>query len=318
MIFKSWLVAGFAALTVARQTSISRRSEALAQALQNLPTVKTSLNVLKTDLQGLNKLINALTPNNAATQLEAINTYLIKMNTDAETTTKKLSTSGEIGIPDLLGFLNEKTRNEWIALATDIFNAANGTLTGIISKRDIVVKSGKADVIAEGLKLQTKTVLVIYQSSLTQIPGIVKGAVGLAPEAKAKSGKAAKGGSTAPAKAATTPVINLKDPTIVETMGKVLDNVLEQTLNYLKGKQETVSIPVDLLPSGLADLKLPPMPSGGFPKATSAPSSGASEPKEAKPAAKAKAPAKGKGKAKTFVVNQPEDASSEMTSPPIR
>jgi hypothetical protein len=310
MLFKSWLVAGFAALTVARQTSISRRSEAIAQALQNLPTTKTSLNVLKTDLQGLNKLINALTPSNAATQLEAINKYLIKMNADAEATTKKLSTSGEIGIGDLLGFLNEKTRNEWIALATDIFTAANGTLTGIISKRDIVVKSGKADSIAEGLKLQTKTVLVIYQSSLTQIPGIVKSAVGLAPEAKAKSGKSGKGGTTAPAKAAATPIINLKDPTIVETMGKVLDNVLEQTLNYLKGKQDTVTIPTDLLPSGLADFKLPPMPSGGFPMPTATP--------EAKPAAKAKTTtAKGKGKSKSFVINQPADASSEMTSPPI-
>jgi len=313
MLFKSWLVAGFAALTVARQSAISRRSKAIAQALQNLPTTKTSLNVLKTDLQGLNKLINALTPANAATQLETINTYLIKMNTDAETTTKKLSSSGEIGIGDLLGLLNEKTRNEWITLATDLVTAANGTLNGIISKRDIVVKSGKADSIAQGLKLQTKTVLVIYQSALTQIPGLVKGAVGLAPEPKAKSGKSAKGGSTTPAKAATTPIINLKDPTIVDTMSKVLDNLLEQTLNYLKGKQETVSIPTDLLPSGLADFKMPPMPSGGFPKATGAP-----EPKEAKPAAKGKTPAKGKGKAKTFVVNQPEDASSEMTSPPIR
>jgi hypothetical protein len=211
--------------------------------MQNLPGIKTSLGTLKSDLQKLDSLFNAMTSSNVDSQLVAINKHLKKMNTDSNTATKKLTSTGEIKLNELLSFLNSKTQNEWMTFLVDLLGVANTTITDVAKKRDIIKASGKADTIAEGLKLQKDSVLKIWDASLLQFPSIAKGMFGLSGgsgkgKGKSKSSKSSKSGKS------SGPIINLGDPALREKIGSSVGDLFDQVLDYLKGTKDSISMPV--------------------------------------------------------------------------
>jgi len=250
MHFNSWFITGFATLAVARHAAILPRSDATERAMQSLPGIKTSLGVLKTDLQKLDSLFNAMTSSNVESQLVAINKHLKKMNTDSTTATKKLTSTGELKINELLGFLNSKTQNEWMTFLVDLLGVANSTITDITKKRDIIKASGKADTIAEGLKLQKNSVLTIFDAALLQFPSMAKGMFGLSGgSGKGKGkGKSSKSGKSGKSGKSSTPIINLGDPALREQIGTGVGNLFDQVLDYLKGTKDSISLPV---PAGM-------------------------------------------------------------------
>jgi hypothetical protein len=244
MRFNSWYLAGFAALAVARHPAIVPRSDAVERAIQNLPAIKASLGTLKSDLQKLDSLFNAITTSNVGSQLETINKHLKKMNTDATTQTKKLSSSGEIKTNELLSFLNSKTQTEWMTLLVDLLGVANTTITDVGKKRDIIKASGKADTIADGLRLQKDSILKIWDGSLTQFPSIVKGMFGLSGSSGKGKGKTSKSGKSGKSGKSSGPLINLGDPAIREKIGSSVGDLFDQVIEYLKGTKDSISLPV--------------------------------------------------------------------------
>jgi len=247
MHFNSWFITGFATLAVARHAAILPRSDATERAMQSLPGIKTSLGVLKTDLQKLDSLFNAMTSSNVESQLVAINKHLKKMNTDSGTATKKLTSTGELKLNELLGFLNSKTQNEWMTFLVDLLGVANSTITDVTKKRDIIKASGKADTIAEGLKLQKDSVLKIFDAALLQFPSIAKGMFGLSGgsgkgkgKGKGKSSKSSKSGSGK----SSGPIINLGDPELRAKIGSSVGDLFDQVLDYLKGTKDSISLPI--------------------------------------------------------------------------
>jgi hypothetical protein len=242
----------FATVSVARHPAIVPRSDNIERALQNLPAIKSSLGTLKSDLQKLDSLFNGITTSNVESQLNTINNHLKKMNTDAGAQTRKLTSSGEIKMNELLSFLNTKTQNEWKTLLVDLLGVANTTITDVSKKRDIIKASGKADIIAEGLKLQKDSVLKIWDASLTQFPGIVKGMFGLSggsgkgkgKSSKGKSGKSGKSGTSGKSGKSSGPIINLGDPAVREKIGSSVGDVFDQVIEFLKGTKESISLPV--------------------------------------------------------------------------
>jgi len=252
MRFNVCFIAGFAALTVARHPAIIPRSDAVQRGLQNLPAIKTSLGTLKSDLQKLDSLFNGITSSNVESQLNAINSHLKKMNTDAGTQTRKLTSSGEIKLNELMSFLNSKTQTEWMTLLVDLLGVANTTITDVTKKRDIIKASGKAEAIADGLRLQKDSILKIWDASLTQFPAIVKGMFGLSggsgsgkgkskgKSSKGKSGKSGKSGSGK----SSGPIINLGDPAIREKIGSSVGDFFDQTIEFLKGTKDSISLPI--------------------------------------------------------------------------
>jgi len=255
MHFNSWSIAGFATLAVARHAAILPRSDATERAMQSLPGIKTSLNVLKTDLQKLDSLFNAMTSSNVESQLVAVNKHLKKMNTDSSTATKKLTSTGELKLNELLGFLNSKTQTEWMTLLVVLLGVANSTITDITKKRDIIKASGKADTIAEGLKLQKNSVLTIFDAALLQFPSIAKGMFGLSGgsakggKGKGKSSKSGKSGKSGKSSGKSSgPIINLGDPALREQIGSAVGDLFDQVLDYLKGTKDSISLP---MPDGM-------------------------------------------------------------------
>lgn len=243
MHFNSWFIAGFATLTVARHAAILPRSDAVERALQNLPAIKTSLGTLKSDLQKLDSLFNGITSSNAESQLVSINNHLKKMNTDANTQTRKLSSSGEIKLNELTSFLNSKTQQEWMTLLVDLLGVANKTITDVGKKRDIIKASGKADIIADNLKLQKDSILKIWDAALTQFPSIVKGMFGLS-KGKGKSGKSGKAGKSGKGGKSSGPIINLGDPALREKIGSSVGDLFDQVIDFLKGTKDSISLPI--------------------------------------------------------------------------
>jgi hypothetical protein len=243
MHFNSLVIVAFAAVSVARHPAIVPRSDSLERALQNLPAIKSSLGTLKSDLQKLDSLFNGITTSNVESQLNTINKHLKKMNTDAGAQTRKLTSSGEIKTNELLSFLNSKTQNEWMTLLGDLLKVANTTITDVAKKRDIIKASGKAETIAEGLKLQKDSVLKIWDASLTQFPGIVKGMFGLSGGSGKAKGKSSKGKSGKSGKS-SGPIINLADPAIREKIGSSVGDLFDQVIEFLKGTKESISLPI--------------------------------------------------------------------------
>jgi hypothetical protein len=269
MRFNSWYLAGFAALAVARHPAIVPRSDAVERAIQNLPAIKASLGTLKSDFQKLDSLFNAITTSNVGSQLETINKHLKKMNTDATSQTKKLTSSGEIKMNELLSFLNSKTQTEWMTLLTDLVGVANTTITDVGKKRDIIKASGKADTIAEGLRLQKDSILKIWDASLTQFPGIVKGMFGLSGGSSGKGkgkGKTSKSGKSGKSGKSSGPLINLGDPAIREKIGSSVGDLFDQVIEFLKGTKDSISLPV---PAGLPKGAGPPKAKGKSAKSKS-------------------------------------------------
>jgi hypothetical protein len=253
MRFNVWFIAGFAAaITAARHPAIVPRSDAVERALLTLPAIKTSLGTLKSDLQKLDSLFNAITASNVESQLDTINKHLKKMNTDAGTQTRKLTSSGEIKINELLSFLNSNTQKEWITLVVDLLGVANSTITDVAKKREIIKASGKADTIAEGLRLQKDSVLKIWDASLTQFPSMVKSMFGLSGgssgkgKGKGKSSKSSKSGKS------SGPLINLGDPALREKIGSSVGDLFDQVIDYLKGTKDSISLPFPTAAPGAA------------------------------------------------------------------
>jgi len=245
MHFNSWFITGFATLAVARHAAILPRSDASERAIQSLPGIKTSLGTLKSDLQKLDSLFNAMTSSNVESQLVAINKHLKKMNSDSGTATKKLTSTGELKLNEILGFLNSKTQTEWMTFLGDLLKVANSTITDVTKKRDIIKASGKADTIAEGLKLQQDSVLKIFDAALLQFPAIAKGMFGLSGgsgkgkgKGKGKSSKSSKSGKS------STPIINLGDPELRAKIGSGVGDLFDQVLDYLKGTKDSISLPI--------------------------------------------------------------------------
>jgi len=213
------------------------------------------------------------------------------MNNDANTQTKKLTSSGEIKINELLSFLQQKTANEWITLVVDLLGVANTTITDVGKKRDIIKASGKADTIAEGLRLQKDSILKIWDASLTQFPSIVKSMFGLSGgsgKSKGKSGKgkgkAGKSGKSGKSGTSSAPMINLGDPALREKIGSSVGDLFDQTIEFLKGTKESIEIPgLSAAAAALAKGK-----------GTGAPKGKAAAPKGKAAAPKAKATPKGK------------------------
>jgi len=254
MHFNSWFITGFATLAVARHAAILRRSDAVERGMQSLPGIKTSLGTLKSDLQKLDSLFNAMTASNVDSQLVAINKHLKKMNTDSATATKKLTSTGEIKLNELMSFLNSKTQQEWMTFLVDLLGVANTTITDVTKKRDIIKASGKADTIAEGLKLQKDSILKIWDASLLQFPSIAKGMFGLSGgsgkggKGKGKSSKSSKSGKSGKSGKSSGPIINLGDPALREKIGSSVGDLFDQVLDYLKGTKDSISLPI---PAGM-------------------------------------------------------------------
>jgi len=249
MRFNVWYIAGFAAATAAtRHPAIVPRSDAIERALQTLPAIKTSLGTLKSDLQKLDSLFNAITSANVESQLVTINSHLKKMNTDAGSQTRKLTSSGEIKLNELMSFLNSKTQQEWMTLLVDLLGVANSTITDVGKKREIIKASGKAEIIADGLRLQKDSILKIWDASLTQFPSIVKGMFGLSGgssgkgKSKGKTSKSSKSGKS------SGPIINLGDPAIREKIGSSVGDLFDNVIEYLKGTKDSISLPI---PAGI-------------------------------------------------------------------
>jgi len=251
MHFNSWFITGFATLAVARHAAILPRSDASERAIQSLPGIKTSLGTLKSDLQKLDSLFNAMTSSNVESQLVAINKHLKKMNSDSGTATKKLTSTGELKLNEILGFLNSKTQTEWMTFLGDLLKVANSTITDVTKKRDIIKASGKADTIAEGLKLQKNSVLTIFDAALLQFPSIAKGMFGLSGgsgKGKGKGKSSKSGGKSGKSGKSSGPIINLGDPALREQIGTGVGNLFDQVLDYLKGTKDSISLPV---PAGM-------------------------------------------------------------------
>jgi hypothetical protein len=244
----SLIVLGFATIALANLNDI------LTEA--SLPAIKATIQVVDRDATALDASIAALTAENVNTQLGTINKNLLTLSSDLSAQAKKIGASGALGIMEIAGLLSTKNSQEWIALATKLNATAFSTYGHIVAKKDIVKASGQVDKIVPGIKSQKQGILDIIAIVPGQVPSVVKGQLN---SLAAKMVPAAAGATGKPASIDDL----MAGPAAIESIGKVIDEVLNQIIGVIKGTQETFTLPAGFeLPAGLT---LPTgLPQGGL------------------------------------------------------
>jgi hypothetical protein len=258
--------------------------------VQSLVNIKSSL---KHGTEGVNAVVNALqavTAANAKQQLGTVNTLLTKLSSDVSADMKKLKASGTIGITEILGLLQESSRNELFSSIGGLFTALNSTAFAVGSKRDIIKASGAVDTVVPGIKSLKQGLMDIIAIVPSQVPAIAKGPIdgiitniingaakgaspaGGAPggtpvkppglfrrqtEAKGKgsAGKCSAPKSSPPKSSSGSGSAGalenlLTSPESQAAIGKAIDGALDQLIAWLRGTTDTL-IPQELM-DGLA------------------------------------------------------------------
>jgi hypothetical protein len=278
------LAFGLSSLAIASPRNIAARD------VNNLPTIKATLQIANTDAAAIAAAINALTAANADTQSDIINNAILKLSSDLSAQAKKIGASGSVGIMEAAGLLQEKNRNEWLTLVKSLADNTNATFTAITSKLEIIKVSGKVDKVTSGIKSQKQAILDIIAIVPGQIPSAVKGAL-----------PKSIGGTALP------DITAINSPENVAAIGKSIDNLLDQLIGILKGTQTAFS-----LPPGVSLPAFPTGAGGNLPAAVATP---AAAPAAAAATPKSVAPKGASPKGTTPKGSLPKGSSPKGASP---
>lgn len=299
MRYSSWLTLAFSASAIARPEGIVDRIGRLAvrdvQDVANLPAIKGVVETLSKDGDVLDKAIAALTKENAATQVDVITKALGQLSADTSASAVKIGKSGSIGLLEISGLLSAKNQEVWKGLLTEVLRVVNQTSTDIMAKKDITkdLPEAKLATLSKAIKSQKKGIMDIVAIVPGQIPPAVKTQLdnAVAKAAANASKPATDGTTTAAPKMPKIP--NLSDPEVQKKMDKAVDDLLEQVVNVVSGKQESFKLPEGVtLPPGV---NLPGVaPAADAPASTSAGDMAGMPGMAAEPKAAPKTPAQGK------------------------
>jgi len=224
-----------------------------------------------------------VTAANAKEQLGVVNSALLKLASDVSGDTKKMKSSGAIGIGEILGLLSEAPRNELIGAISGLFSALNNTAFAVGDKREIIKASGGIDIIVPGIKAQRQGLVDIVSIVPSQVPSIAKGPINgiinslfngaaksatpptraallrrqTAPKGKGKSttpksttpkASSSGGASSSSSSGGLTLDSLLASPESLEATGKVIDGALDQLISWLRGTTDNL-LPPELLES---------------------------------------------------------------------
>jgi hypothetical protein len=239
-----------------------------ARDVLTLPTIKSSLKHGTEGVNAVNEALKQVTAANAKEQLVAVNTALTKLAAAVTDDTKKMKSSGAIGIGEILGLVQEGPRNELLSAISGLFTALNNTAATFADKRNIIKDSGAVDTIVPGIKAQRQGLVDILSIVPSQVPPIAKGPIdnivssvmakaGTPPAAPAmlrrqsKGGKggapkggAPKGGSPSPGGGGSSGGVTLESlltsPQSMENIGKAIDTGLDRLIDWLGGKTDSL------------------------------------------------------------------------------
>ncbi|KAE9974097.1 hypothetical protein BLS_000602 [Venturia inaequalis] len=254
MHYSSWLTLAFSASAIARPEGVVDQVGRLrvrdVQDVRNLPAVKSTIELLTKDGEALDKAIQGLTKENAATQVNVIVKALDKMNVDTSAQAAKLSKSGAVGMLEISGLLSAKNKEVWTGLATEALRVANQTSQDMMAKRDITKALPEAQLatLSKAIKSQKKGIMDLVVAAPGQIPPAVKSQMESAIAKQAANPKTAADGSAAPA----PKIPNLNDPAVQKKLSASIDDFLDQVVNVVSGKQESFKMPEGVtLPPGV-------------------------------------------------------------------
>jgi len=148
-----------------------------ARDVLTLPAIKTAFKHGTDGINAVNEALKAVTAANSKEQLAVVNTALNKLAAAVSDDTKKIKSSGAIGIGEILGLASEAPRNELLSTITGLFTALNNTFTTFAEKRDIIKDSGAVDTIVPGIKAQRQGLVDIVSIVPSQVPSIAKGPI---------------------------------------------------------------------------------------------------------------------------------------------
>jgi hypothetical protein len=257
--------------------------------VRTLVTIKSSLKHGTEGVIAVGNALKAVTAANAKGQLKTVNSALMKLSSDVSSDTRKMKSSGTIGIGEVLGLLQEGPRNELLGDITGLFSALNSTAFIVGDKREIIKNSGTVDIVVPGIKAQKQGLLNIMSIVPSQVPAIAKGPInsiinslfngaskGSSPtrrspatppellrrqtlgKGKSGTGKGSTGkGSTGKGSSSTSSGATVTIDTLfasaesLEATGKFIDSTLDQIIAWLRGTTEDL-IPPEVL-AGLAN-----------------------------------------------------------------
>jgi len=255
-----------------------------------LPSIKSALKHGTEGVTAVGNALKSVTAANAKEQLGVVNSALLKLASDVTGDTKKMKSSGAIGIGEILGLLSEAPRNELIGAISGLFSALNNTAFAVGDKREIIKASGGIDIIVPGIKAQRQGLVDIVSIVPSQVPSIAKGPIngiinsifngagksaspptraalfrrqttpkgkGKGTTGKSTTPKASSSGSASSSSGGLTLDSLLSSPESLEATGKVIDGALDQLISWLRGTTD------NLLPPELLESLAKGVPKGG-------------------------------------------------------
>lgn len=257
-------------------TNLETRAEAAAQ---NLPAIKTAIQVGAKDAAALDEAVKALTAANVDTQSDVINKLLLQLAADSSDSAKKIGASGAVGVMEAMTLTSQKTQQEWGGLIKGLITSANSTMVQLQSKQEMISKAGKVDKVVPGIRAQKQAILDLMAIVPGQIPASVKGSI-----------NGMLKGSNSGVTGEPMDLDNLSKPATLEKYGKLIDSFLDQMIGNLKNGTSSYTLPPGTGAPGPAMMPNMAMPASA-PAAPAAPV-GSTAPIAPAPAKPVPAPAK--------------------------
>lgn len=155
--------------------SLASLTTATQGTAMDAPALKSLFTTLSTNLEAVDKAVQAITDANVATQIPLIVKDMETLNTALLTNTETLKKSTALGILDITSLTSSIAPMQKTMLTL---------MTDIISKRSIIVKGNQVEALGAGLKKQQVGFDALQDAMLTQLPQQLVGNVPKASDIK--------------------------------------------------------------------------------------------------------------------------------------
>ncbi|KAF2433359.1 hypothetical protein EJ08DRAFT_76491 [Tothia fuscella] len=159
----SWLGIAFIGSVTAYPADVFKR------AVQDTPTVRSSLSSITAAVNALDSAIQQVTANNTATSVKEMNTKAHILGTALETSAKAISASSPLkGIQDIIGLMTP---------GKVVVDALNKTSQDIMMKWPILQNAREKDLVIDSLIVQKNGSIAFLNAMLNQLPASMRSAV---------------------------------------------------------------------------------------------------------------------------------------------